>query len=130
MQYIIVLPEGALNSPQRAAAISRELYNITRPLAIQTPEEVSFNVFGVIHHDDGRAALVVDPAYIIPVHPQATLERLVSLFPELTDTERINLQAYIFNNDEFPFGAIVPSTTTLRDYDYMMADGWFPNDEL
>jgi hypothetical protein len=40
------------------------------------------------------------------------------------------LQAYIFNNDEFPFGAIVPSTTTLRDYDYMMADGWFPNDEL
>ena len=130
MNYIIVLPEGVLTSQQRAEAISRELYCITRPRQIQTPDQADAKVFGVIHHDDGRAALVVDPAYIIPVHPQATLERLVSLFPELTDTERINLQAYIFNNDEFPFGAIVPSTTTLRDYDYMMADGWFPNDEL
>ena len=130
MQYIIVQPEGILSSPQRAALISRELYCITRPVHLQRPDEAQFNVFGIIHHEDGRAALVVDTDYIIPVHPLATLERLVSLFPELTDTERINLQAYIFNNDEFPFGAIVPSTTTLRDYDYMMADGWFPNDEL
>lgn len=130
MQYIIVLPEGVLTSPQRAAAISRELYNITRPLSVQTPQEATANVFGIIDHPDGRAALVVDTAYIIPVHPMATLERLVSLFPELTDTERMNLQAYIFNNDQFPFGHIVPSTTTVRDYDYMVADGWFPNDEL
>ena len=130
MQYIIVQPEGILSSPQRAALISRELYCITRPVHLQRPDEAQFNVFGVIHHEDGRAALVVDTDYIIPVHPLATLERLVCLFPELTDAERMNLQAYIFANQAFPFGNIVPSTTTVRTFEEMEALGWFPSDEL
>ena len=129
MQYIIVQPEGILSSPQRAALISRELYCITRPVHLQRPDEAEFNVFGVIHHEDGRAALVVDTDYIIPVHPLATLERLVCLFPELTDTERMNLQAYIFANQSFPFGNIVPSTTTVRTFEEMEALGWFPSAE-
>lgn len=130
MQYIIVQPEGILSSPQRAALISRELYCITRPVHLQRPDEAEFNVFGVIYHADGRAALVVDTDYIIPVHPLATLERLVCLFPELTDAERLTLQQLVFTSSEFPFGQIVPSTTTVRDEAYMEADGWFPNDEL
>jgi hypothetical protein len=130
MQYIIVQPEGILSSPQRAALISRELYCITRPVHLQRPDEAQFNVFGVIHHDDGRAALVVDTDYVIPVHPLATLERLVCLFPELTDAERLTLQQLVFTSSEFPFGQIVPSTTTVRDKAYMEADGWFPSDEV
>ena len=130
MQYIIVLPEGILSSAQRAAAISRELYCITRPVHLQRPDEAEFNVFGIIHHEDGRAALVVDTDYIIPVHPLASLERLVCLFPELTDAERLTLQQLVFTSSEFPFGHIVPSTTTVRTKEYMEADGWFPNDEL
>ena len=130
MQYIIVQPEGILSSPQRAALISRELYCITRPVHLQRPDEAEFNVFGIIHHEDGRAALVVDLDYVIPVHPLATLERLVSLFPELTDTERMNLQAYIFANHSFPFGNIVPSTTTVRTFEEMEELGWFPSDEV
>jgi hypothetical protein len=130
MQYIIVQPEGILSSPQRAALISRELYCITRPVHLQRPDEAEFNVFGIIHHEDGRAALVVDTDYVIPVHPLATLERLVCLFPELTDAERLTLQQLVFTSSEFPFGQIVPSTTTVRDHDYMQADGWFPSDEV
>jgi hypothetical protein len=53
---------------------------------------------------------------------------LVSLFPELTDTERLTLQAYIFANKEFRFGDIVPSTTTVRDEAYMQSLGWFGDD--
>ena len=88
-------------------------------------------VFGVIAHPDGvQHALQVDTAYIIPVHPLATLERLVALFPELTEQERLNLQSYIFANQSFPFGNIVPSTTTVRDQAYMDGLGWFPNSEL
>jgi len=130
MQYIIVQPEGILSSPQRAALISRELYCITRPVHLQRPDEAEFNVFGIIHHEDGRAALVVDTDYVIPVHPLATLERLVCLFPELTDAERLTLQQLVFTSSEFPFGQIVPSTTTVRDEAYMEADGWFPSDEV
>jgi hypothetical protein len=129
--YIIVLPEGTLTSEKRAKSITRELYNITTPLAIQEPYQKDGTVFGVIVHPDGvQHALQVDTAYTIPVHEQATLEKLVSLFPELSDAERFNLQSYVLNTDEFPFAAIIPSTTTVRDHEYMVANGWFTEDEV
>ena len=130
MTYIIVLPVGVLTSDTRAKQITRELYNITVPLAVQADYQKDGTVFGVVKHPDGvQHALQVDPAYIIPVHPQANLEKLVSMFPDLTDTERVTLQGYIHTQEQFPFGAIVPSTTTLRDHDYMVEQGWFPSDE-
>ena len=129
--YIIVLPEGTLTSEKRAKSITRELYNITTPLAIQEPYQKDGTVFGVIVHPDGvQHALQVDTAYTIPVHEQATLEKLVSLFPELSDAERFNLQSYVLNTDEFPFAAIIPSTTTVRDHEYMVTNGWFESDEI
>ena len=128
--YIIVLPEGTLTSEHRAKAITRELYNITTPLAVQEPYQKDGTVFGVIVHPDGvQHALQVDTDYVIPVHEQATLEKLVSLFPELSDAERFNLQSYVLNSDEFPFAAIIPSTTTVRDQDYMVLNGWFPDED-
>jgi len=127
MQYIIVRPEGILTSPQRAQFITRELYCITLPLQFQTPDQHDGTVFGIIHHPtDGRAALQVDLDYIIPVHPLVTLERLVSLFPEITDAERMTLMQVIFSSKAFPFRHIVPSTVTVRDEAFMIAEGWFP----
>ena len=129
--YIIVLPEGTLTSEKRAKSITRELYNITTPLAVQEPYQKDGTVFGVIEHPDGvQFALQVDTEYIIPVHEQATLEKLVSLFPELTADERFNLASYALNTDAFPFAAIIPSTTTVRDQQYMIDNGWFESDEI
>ena len=131
MQYIIVLPEGTLTSEKRAKSITRELYNITTPLAVQEPYQKDGTVFGVIVHPDGvQHALQVDTEYIIPVHEQATLEKLVSLFPELTADERFDLASYALNTDAFPFAAIIPSTTTVRDQQYMIDNGWFESDEI
>mgnify|MGYP000032362259 FL=1 len=129
--YIIVLPEGTLTSEKRAKSITRELYNITTPLAIQEPYQKDGTVFGVIVHPDGvQHALQVDTAYTIPVHPQATIEKLVSLFPELNEQERFNLASYVLNANSFPFGHIVPSTTTIRDQQYMIDNGWFPEEDI
>lgn len=131
MQYIIVLPEGTLTSEKRAKSITRELYNITTPLAVQQPYQKDGTVFGVIEHPDGvQFALQVDTSYMIPVHEQATLEKLVSLFPELSDAERFNLASYVLNSNSFPFGHIVPSTTTIRDQQYMVDNGWFPEEDI
>jgi hypothetical protein len=131
MSYIIVLPEGFLTSEVRAKSITRELYNITVPVAIQEEYQKDATVFGVIVHPDGiQHALQVDLDYIIPVSPQATIEKLVSLFPELNEQERFNLASYVLNNQEFPFGNIVPSTTTVRDYDYMVENGWFEEEPV
>jgi hypothetical protein len=124
--FIIVRPEGILSSPQRAQFITRELYCITLPLQFQTPDQHDGTVFGIIHHPtDGRAALQVDLDYVIPVHPLVTLERLVSLFPEITDAERMMLMQVIFSSKAFPFRHIVPTTVTVRDEAYMIAEGWF-----
>lgn len=127
--YIIVLPVGLLSSEARAKAITRELYNITVPVAIQADYQKDGTVFGVVVHPDGvQHALQVDTDYVIPVHEQANLEKLVAMFPDLTDQERVTLQGYIHTNDKFPFGHIVPSTTTVRTQEEMQALGWFPED--
>ena len=127
--YIIVLPAGLLSSEARAKAITRELYNITVPVAVQQDYQKDATVFGVVVHPDGvQHAMQVDTDYIIPVHEQANLEKLVAMFPDLTDQERVTLQGYIHTNDKFPFGHIVPSTTTVRTREEMQALGWFPED--
>jgi hypothetical protein len=129
--YIIILPLPHLTSEQRAYNISRELYNITVPLAIQEDYHKDGIVFGVVKHPDGiQAALQIDTDYLIPVHPLATLEKLVTLFPEIPEQERTMLQSFVLHNRAFPFGMIVPSTSTIRDYEYMVEQGWFILDEL
>ena len=46
--YLIVPTEGGLTPEERAAAISRQLYCITRPESIQNPDEAKFNLFGSV----------------------------------------------------------------------------------
>jgi len=129
--YIIILELPHMTSEARAYGISRELYNITVPLAIQEDYHKDGIVFGVVKHPDGiQAALHIDTDYLIPVHPLATLEKLVTLFPEIPESERTMLQSFVLHNRAFPFGMIVPSTSTIRDYAYMVEQGWFILDEL
>jgi hypothetical protein len=129
MQYIIVLPTATQTSEARAKQITRELYNISRPVLIQAEGEAASTVFGIVVHPDGvQNALQVDTDYLIHVHPAATLEKLVACFPELTNEERFSLSAYVQTNSTFPFGHIIPSTTTIRDQQYMIDNGWFTDE--
>jgi len=131
MQYIIVLPTATQTSERRAYQITRELYNISRPVLIQAEGEAASTVFGIVTHPDGiQNALQVDTDYLIHVHEAATLEKLVACFPELTNDERFELSAYVQTNHSFPFEHIIPSTTTVRDHDYMVQNGWFEIDDI
>jgi len=131
MQYIIVLPTATQTSERRAYQITRELYNISRPVLIQAEGEAASTVFGIVTHPDGiQNALQVDTEYLIHVHEAATLEKLVACFPELSNDERYELSAYVQTNHSFPFEHIIPSTTTVRDHDYMVQNGWFEIDEI
>lgn len=129
--YIIVLPTPTQTSERRAYQITRELYNISRPVLIQAEGEAASTVFGIVVHPDGvQNALQVDTDYLIHVHPAAILERLVACFPELSNEERYSLSAYVQTNNSFPFGHIVPSDTTIRDQQYMEDNGWFPEEDI
>ena len=127
MEYILIEPEGQLNSLQRAQIITRELYNIGRPVFLQHADETNLQMFAVITHpdDDTRAALMVDTQLILPIHPNCTLERLVAMFPELTAEERYTLSSTIHQLDAVPFGLILPDSVTVRNAQYMADNGWF-----
>ena len=126
MEWILVNPEGLLNSVQRAEIISRELYNITRPVWLQSPDEANNKMFAYITHPDDatNAALLIDSTQIIEVHPSCTLEKLVACFPELTIDERFALSSVVHQMDAFPFGLILPDSVTIRDDKYMIANRW------
>jgi hypothetical protein len=131
MEWILVNDEGLLNSLQRAQIISRELYNITRPVWTQQPFEAELTLFPYIVHPDNptSAALIVNTSQIIQVHPSCSLEKLIAVFPELTIDERFALSGVIHQTQAFPFGLILPNTVTVRDEAYMVANGWFILDE-
>tara|TARA_Y100000592_G_scaffold23448_1_gene36403 strand:+ start:1639 stop:2040 length:402 start_codon:yes stop_codon:yes gene_type:complete len=126
MEYILIKPVGVINSKKRAQVIARELYNITRPVHLQTPQEKTCRLFGVIQHltNKDQFALRVDTDHLIDVHDECSLEKLVAMFPELTAAERYDLQAAVHQLDQLPFSAILPSTVTVRDAQYMEANGW------
>ena len=130
-EWILVNAEGLLTSVARAEIISRELYNITRPVWAQSPDESDYNLFTVITHPDDPtdAALMVDSMHIIQVHPSCTLEKLIAVFPELTIEERFTLSSVIHQTQAFPFGLILPDSVTIRDEQYMIDNGWIEPDE-
>ena len=130
MEYILIEPEGQLNSVQRARIITRELYNLGRPVFLQHQYEADYTYFGVITHPDEetRAALSVDTSDVIPIHESCNLERLVAMFPELTAEERYTLSSTIHQVDSIAFGLILPESVTVRDEAYMVANGWWSED--
>ena len=50
MEYILINPEGFLNSLERAKVITRELYNITFPVFTQTEVNADSTLFPYITH--------------------------------------------------------------------------------
>jgi hypothetical protein len=131
MEWILVNDEGLLTSVQRAQIISRELYNITRPVFTQQAYEADLMLFEYIIHPEFKtqAALIVDTQRIIEVHPSCSLEKLIAVFPELTIDERFALSGVIHQTQAFPFGLILPNTVTVRDEAYMVANGWIIPDK-
>lgn len=130
MEYILIEPEGQMTSVQRAKIITRELYNLGRPVFMQREDEATNTYFAVITHpdDDTRAALFVDTQNVLPIHESCTLERLVAMFPELTAEERYTLSSTIHQVDAIQFGLILPESVTVRNEEYMIAHGWWTDD--
>ena len=74
MEYILIKPVGLINSEKRAAVITRELYNIERPLHLQLPEEAQGKMFGIMQHPTNTRnfALRVDTNHLYKCIRNAT----------------------------------------------------------
>jgi hypothetical protein len=131
MRYIKVKPDSTRTSYERALEISKELFNISRPVAIKDEHDETQYLFGWIEHpnpiDDITTALCInDINQIIPVHSDKDLTALIALFEDLTQQEKDALAGYISSQQSFPFANIIPSNTQVYTEEEMDADGWFP----
>lgn len=123
--YLIIPSEGGLTSQERASAISRQLYCITRPESTQNPDEQDFNLFGsLIHPDTGEAALTIILDWAIYVNAAVDLTALQALFPSMPQEEKDSLTTTITTSSTVIFETIIPTECTVRDEDYMIANGW------
>jgi hypothetical protein len=112
--FIKILPIPSHSAIERAAAISAELFAISRPQAVRDMEDVSNYLFGWQPHPTKDEAVLMGVAnYQIKVHPQNNLTALMALFPALTLAEKAGLTAYIESSQLFPFQNILPSTTEI-----------------
>ena len=134
-QYIKVLPQAGLTSEERAIAISRELFRIQRPIDQQN--DATLYLFGWVKHptkdstyaDTVNVALQIDTNQVIYVHPDNDLTNLIALFPELSQTEKDGLAAFIESQQMFLFKYIIPSDVTVFTEAEMKAAGWLPEPE-
>lgn len=126
--YIIVLPIDTLSSAQRAEAITRELYCITAPEHLQEDYQRSRTVFGVVEHPDGiQTALQVSEDYKIYVSSEYDTSGYISLFPDLTEDQAIDLHESIAGKEFVLFSEIVPASETIMTQEQMKLLGWFPD---
>ena len=126
MEYIIVQPQGDLDSRTRAYGITRELYNITAPEHLQEGYQNDGIVFPLIAHPtSGLWAMQVETQFEIYVHSQVTLDRLVALFPIMDTNEIAALTQFITTSNLITFGQIIPSDVIVRDEEFMTSEGWF-----
>ena len=126
MSYILIESNDDLTSQERAELITRELYNITAPEATQHDYQADGTVFGLVEHPDGGDwALHIVPDWVIYCHDDVDLDRLVGALPEVPADEVASLRALIESSDKIEFAQIIPSTATIRDYEYMVDNGWF-----
>ena len=130
--YLPVVPRLGLTSEERGRAISRELFNLTLPRHLQSPEQTSIYALGMIENasNAGQWALVGDHDEVFRVHPQRDVTALVSLFPQLSEEERSQLTYYIASSDSVTFGNLLPSDATVLTHEQAEALGWFPDDPL
>ncbi len=126
MSYILISANDDHTSQERAELITRELYNITAPEAMQHDYQADGTVFGLVEHPDGGDwAMQIQADWLIYCHDDVDLARLVSAFPEVPADEVASLSALIESSDKIEFAQIIPSTATVRDHEYMVDNGWF-----
>lgn len=128
MNYIIT---------DNAQEISKEL------LKLSVLNNLDGSLFRVIIHENGLTALEFNLDEDVLIHPNFDVTRLIEL-TDYTPEQQDQLNNYFesikidevgdepeggFILGRFPFKNIVEGFTEIKDYEYMEANGWFPNQD-
>jgi len=131
--YLPVEARDGLTSAERADALDSEVWKLVRPEAIQGPNDTQHLYPRMVHPTTGQVAILGETTETIPVHPNVDLTDLLALLPEVPQSEKDQLVAYINANrgGSVVFGNLVPSTSTQLTEAEADAAGWLPpSDEV
>lgn len=131
--YLPVEPVTGYTSAERAEAINAEVWSLRRPDSVKSPNDVTrFYYPTITHPTTGQVAIVGDTTEQVKIHQDVDMTNMIALMPEVPQSEKDQLVAYIDANrgGTVPFGTFIPSTSTQLTEAEADAAGWFPDEIL
>lgn len=130
--YLPVESQLGMTSKDRARSINAEVWSLRRPDSVKSPEDSTIYYYDMITHPDtGQVAIVGDTTEQIRVHQDVDMTNMIALMPEVPQSEKDQLVAYIDANrgGTVLFGNLVPSTSEQLTESEADAAGWLPTVE-
>jgi hypothetical protein len=118
--------EGS-TSNEHAIAIDEQCWNLYRPASIQSPNDITRQLFPIsIRLSDDMAAIVGETTEQVYISPEVDLTELLAILPNVTDEEKALLSAYVEANKGgyVPFENLIPPSSVQLTEAEAIAEGW------
>jgi hypothetical protein len=125
--YLPVEPMEGYTSNEHAIAIDEQCWNLYRPASIQSPNDITRQLFPIsIRPSDDMAAIVGETTEQVYISPEVDLTELLAILPNVTDEEKALLSAYIEANKGgyVPFENLIPPSSVQLTEAEAIAEGW------
>ena len=125
--YLPVEPMEGYTSNEHAIAIDEQCWNLYRPASIQSPNDITRQLFPIsIRPSDDMAAIVGETTEQVYISPEVDLTVLLSILPNVTDEEKALLTAYVEANKGgyVPFENLIPLSSVQLTEAEAIAEGW------
>lgn len=125
--YLPVEPMEGSTSNEHAIAIDEQCWNLYRPVSIQSPNDITRQLFPIsIRPSDDMAAIVGETTEQVYISPEVDLTELLAILPNVTDAEKALLTAYVEANKGgyVPFSTLVPPSSIQLTEAEAIAQGW------
>ena len=88
-----------MTSAERATAINAEVWSLSRPDSVKSPNDITRYYYPQITHPEtGEVAIVGDTTEQVKIHPAVDLTDLLALLPEVPQEEKDGLVMFIDAN--------------------------------
>ena len=125
--YLPVEPMEGYTSNEHAIAIDEQCWNLYRPASIQSPNDITRQLFPIsIRPSDDMAAIVGETTEQVYISPEVDLTELLAILPNVTDEEKALLSAYVEANKGgyVPFENLIPPSSVQLTEAEAIAEGW------
>ena len=125
--YLPVEPIEGFTSNEHAIAINKQCWDLYRPASIQSPNDVTSQLFPIsIRESDEMAAIVGDTAEQVYISPEVDFTEFLAILPNVTDEEKVLLTAYVEANKGgyVPFQSLIPPSSIQLTEAEAVAEGW------